>query len=132
MGMLVGVAAIFLIQHFFFNPPTFDERMIEMASEMNKSCPIMVDKETRLDNVTPHSGKVIQYNYTLVNVKKEEVDINEIDRFLKTNMTNNVKTNPNMKAMRENKVTMSFSYKDKNGNFLTEVEVTPEIYLKSN
>ena len=53
-----------------FKPPTFDKQMMKTASEINKSCPIMVDAETRLDNTVALPNKTIQYNYTLVNIEK--------------------------------------------------------------
>ncbi len=37
---------------------------MEIASEINKSCPMMIDKETQFDNALAMPGKVFQYNYT--------------------------------------------------------------------
>ena len=38
------------------------------------------------------------------------------------------KTNPNMKDYKNNKVTMSYNYRDKNGVFTLKINVTPEMY----
>ena len=64
-----------LVQQFAFDKPTFDKVMMESASELNKSCLVMVDKDTRLDNVIALPDNIFQYNYTLVNIEKKTLDI---------------------------------------------------------
>jgi hypothetical protein len=36
------------------------------ANELNKSCLMMVDQDTRLDNAVALPENVFQYNYTLI------------------------------------------------------------------
>ena len=88
----------------------------------------MVDKETRLDNVISAPGNVIVYNYTLVNFEKGAVDTTALKNYIGPIATNNIKTNPSMKYMRDNKVTMSYYYKDKNGSYLFNFKVVPYQY----
>jgi predicted amidophosphoribosyltransferase len=67
IGITVGVLAFFLsyygVQQMFFKLPSFDKQMMEMASELNKNCPIMVDQETRWDNCIALPDNAFQYNY---------------------------------------------------------------------
>jgi len=70
IGLAIGAIAFVLIQQLFFKAPSFDKVMMKAASELNKTCPIMVDKETRLDNAVSLPGQIFQYNYTLVNMGK--------------------------------------------------------------
>ena len=98
------------------------------ASEINKSCPMMVDKETRLDNTIALPENVFQYNYTLVNMEVATTDVNQLENYVKPILINTVKTNPDMKTNREHKTTMGYSYKDKNGIFLFKILVTPDLY----
>ena len=118
VGMVVGALAIFLVQHFLFTTPTYDQVMMQAASEINKSCPIMVDQETRLDNTIALPENVFQYNYTLVNMEKATTNIAELENYLKPTLINSVKTSPNMKINRDNKTTMGYFYKDTNGDFV--------------
>ena len=101
---------------------------MEAASEINENCPIMIDNDTRLDNTVAMPNNIFQYNYTLVNLEKNEINIEELRSFIEPNVVNNVKTNPEMKAYKDNKVTMSYFYKDKKGEYLLEINVTPEQY----
>lgn len=41
---------------------------------------------------------------------------------------NFVKTNPQMKMLRDNNLTLNYFYKDKNGVYLFQIPVTPDQY----
>lgn len=113
-----------------FNFNSYDKVMMEVASELNKSCPIMVDSETRLDNTIALPDNVFQYFYTLVNMTKETTDFEFMKTQLEPTIINFVKTNPEMKFQRDHKTTVKYSYKDKNGIFLFTISVTPDMYLE--
>ena len=128
LGVIAGGVAIVLVQQFFFKAPTYDQVMMKAASELNKACPIMVDQETRLDNAVALPENIFQYNYTLINLEKAAVDVAELENYLRPTLINSVRTNPDMKVNRDNKTTMGYYYKDKNGEFLFKVLVTPDLY----
>ncbi len=128
VGIIAFGLSYFAVQHFFFKKPSFDKVMVEVASEINKTCPLMIDQNTRLDNTIAMPDNVFVYNYTLVNLEKKDIDINEMKDFIEPNVINNMKTNPDMKLYRENKTTMTYNYKDKKGEFILKINVTPEQY----
>lgn len=102
--------------------------MMQVAGELNKTCPVMADAETRLDNTVALPGKIFTYNYTLINQLKDSINVEELKKYLTPIITNNMKTNPVMKFYRDNKITMSYYYKDKQGVFLLSIDVTPDQY----
>lgn len=102
----------------------------EVADTMNKSCPMTIDESTRLDNVTTLPSRTLQYNYTLVNNVKDELDIDTIKDYLKTNILNQIKTNPQLKIFRDKKVNLNYSYSDKTGVFLFLLEFKAKDYTK--
>jgi len=130
--IVVGAIAFILvyvsIQQIVFKSPSFDKQMMQTASELNKSCPIMVDSETRLDNAMALPENTFQYNYTLVNMNKEEMNVSEAENFLQPNILNSIKTNPDLKAFRDNNVTMVYNYKDSNGEHLFKLIFEPSQY----
>lgn len=132
IGTVVGIVVFGLsylaVQQLFFKPVSLDKAMMEAASELNKTCPIMVDQDTRLDNAVALPGNIFQYNYTLVNLYKSEVNIDTVKKYFEPGIINNVKTNPDLKVYRDNKVTMAYYYKDKNGEFVLRISVTPDMY----
>lgn len=111
-----------------FRKPAFDKALMETASEINKSCPIMIDNATRLDNAIALPDNVFQYNYTLVSMIKDSINIDELKGYLEPTIANFVKTNPDMQTMRDNKVTVNYYYKDKVGVYLFTISVKPEQY----
>ena len=133
IGTIVGILA-FGLAYFgaqqLFKTPSFDKAMMEAASELNKSCPIMVDQDTRLDNAAALPNNIFQYNYTLVNLDKSEVNIDTVKKYVEPGVINNVKTNPDLKVYRDNKVTMAYNYSDKNGVFIIKINVTPDLYAE--
>jgi hypothetical protein len=88
----------------------------------------MVDSLTRLDNTVALPNKVFQYNYSLIPATKESIDFEGLKTYLTPRILNDVKTNPGMKYVRDNKVTVNYSYKDMNGEFLFLISVKPEDY----
>jgi len=127
-GIIVFGLSYFAVQKIFFRPPSFDQTLMKVAGEINKSCPLMVDSDTRLDNTIALPGNILQYNYTLVNMDKASTDTIGLRNYIEPIVVNNIKTNPQMKFMRDNKTTLNYYYKDKNGEYLFLVAVTPELY----
>ncbi len=135
MGTAVGIAVAmlvsFIVKEFVFAPPSFDKVMKQAASELNESCPMMIDEDTRLDNAVAFHDSVFQYNYTLVNWVKDSIDLSVFEEYMQPVLLNGVKTNPDLKMCRDNKMTMAYNYKDMNGEFMTKISITAEQYLAS-
>lgn len=130
---LVAIAAFlitFLIVRYGYADKKFaQDELKEIAKELNKTCPIVVDSDTRLDSATTPTLNVFQYNYTLVKIEKASIYIDEIRKYLEPQLVRNTVTNPDFKLFRENKVTLSFNYLDKNGDHVITIDVTPDKYL---
>lgn len=108
----------------------YSQLMVTDANELNSQCPMMVDKETRLDNAQPMvKDNTIRYNYTLVNrEKKFFTDLPKVKERMTPSLINIVKTNPSLEIYRQHQTTLEYYYKDKNGEFLFSVPVTPDLY----
>ena len=106
----------------------FDKQLFELVKEVNKNLPKMIDSETRFDSSTALPNKVFQYNYTLVNYSKDELNLVELkDQFYPT-FLDNIKTNPNLKILRDNNVTIVFLIKDKDGYEILKLMYDPNDY----
>jgi len=128
VGIIIVISVGFILQQFFFKAPSFDKIMKKAAIDMNKTYPIMVDQHTRLDNAVLLPNNEFQYSYTLVYMVKDSINLQAFENYMKPAILNGVRTNPDLKEYRDNKVTMSYNYKDKNGVFLTKISVTAEQY----
>jgi len=81
----------------------------------NKNLPQMIDEETRLDKTVALPNKTIQLHHTLVNLAKDEIDLETGRNSMYPRILNNIKTNPNFQDFRNNQVTFEYVYHDKNG-----------------
>ncbi|MFZ1081588.1 MAG: hypothetical protein WAO19_06660 [Candidatus Kryptoniota bacterium] len=101
---------------------------MNVTSEINKSCPVMVDRETRLDNAMAGAGKTLIYSYTLVNVSIGEINVPQVETSLKPRIINVVKTSSETKFFRDKGVTLIYKYSDKVGVSVMEFKITPDDY----
>jgi len=123
----VGVIAGVVIQRIYFNPST-DDQLEKAASVINKKCPVMIDSDTRLESATTLPGNGFQYNFTLVKMVVDSVDITTFNAEMTKLLLKSVRTTPQLKAYRAREVTMSYSYSDKNGKYISTITITPEMY----
>lgn len=128
IGIIIGFAIILIGKQLLTEKPTFDKVMTEMASEFNKALPMMIDKETRLDNTMAMPDNSFIYNYTLVNLPLDSIDVTYFNEFMEPIIINNVKSNPDLIVFRDNDVTLQYSYKDMYGVFISKIIVAKEDY----
>ena len=137
--ILIVIIVVFFWAAFFggytlLNPtldalnPSVDAELEKVAADMNRGCPFQVDEITVLVNVKALPNKTIQYNYKLNDLTKTEINLDTVKKYVFPNLLKNAKENPEAKPFRDNDVTIRYHYDDKNGEFITEYVVTPEMY----
>ncbi len=89
--------------------------LIETRDEFNKKCPMMVDAETRLDYVEYQPPDIFQYNYTLVNYSRVELEVEKLKNIHKQFALKLIK---GKKLAKVKFATLYFRFRDKNGDFL--------------
>jgi len=107
----------------------FDTFMRHTASELNKTCPQQLDRETWLDSATVLDNKTFRYNYTL-QFPKDSIEVEMFVLSVKPLMVSNAKTNSDLQVFRDNEVIFEHYFRDLHGKFLTRIHITPEEYLK--
>ena len=127
IGFIIGFVIMFFVTQSIFKP-SIDKQLVEFANEFNKTCPMNIDEYTTLKNIVALPNKTVQYNYVLVGITKAEVKMDTVKKYIFPGILQNVKTNPGMKFFRDNKVTLNYYYSDKNGEYVTEYIVKPEMY----
>ncbi len=98
--------------------------LVQVASETNKSLPMMVDRETQLYNVGAQEN-VLVYNYILVNYASWEVDQNEFIRVMNPTVTNSACSRPELQTLWQNGISLDYSYSGNDHKFIERVIVTP-------
>lgn len=135
-GTVVGfaVGAIFFALFYYIAQqifmPDVESELKEVALELNKQTPMHIDEFTRLDSAAAIGKANLTYYYTLHNLDKTEVNLDTVNKYVRPGLIENVKTNPDLKIFRDNKITMAYRYFDKHREFVTEISVTPDLYNK--
>ncbi len=90
----------------------------------------MIDKEIRFDSGQVLPNKVFQYNYTVVNYDKTELNVKGLRRDVEPVLKERIKTSPEMQILKDNKATIQYKYNDKKGETLFIISFQPEQYFK--
>lgn len=105
-----------------------DVQLKAMVENMDRGCPVQIDPYTSLTSIKLLPNKTIQYNYTLPEVNKEEINLDVIKKDAFPALLKKFKENPEAKPFRDLNVTLRHHYVDKNGEVITEYVITPEMY----
>ena len=126
---LAGIFSESVVNYIFGTSDEYLElQLVKMSNEINKKCPFMVDSETRLDNTGAYR-KNFYYYYTLINYNIGDVDVKYLIYNVKPTLLNRIKTNPDMKFLREHKVTFIYNYRDKSGITIISFKFTSQDYI---
>jgi len=132
IGIIVGIIAFVIsyygVQQLF--KKDLESELKNAALELNKQTPMQIDEYSRLDSASTKGKTNFIYHYTLFHLKKSEVNLDTVNKYLRPSIVENIKNSPKLKVYRDNKITMDYKYYDKNGVFVTEISVTPELYEK--
>jgi hypothetical protein len=128
IAVLIGaVLGSYAIRLGFSNRASDIEAALAKASaEANKNVPLMLDSETRLDGTSAGPGRVLTYQYTLVNVTKVGgLNTKLFEQAMRPNIIKEYKTTPGLKALRDAEVSMHHRFSDKDGAFIIEIVIAP-------
>ncbi|MEZ0539481.1 hypothetical protein [Fibrella arboris] len=106
------------------------DQLHHAAREINSACPVQIDPATRLDSAQVLSEAALQFNYTLTTASRGEVDLVQLEATTKPALIESVKTNTAMNDLRDHSITMVYNYRDKNGEYLLKIPVTPTDYAR--
>lgn len=128
-GIIIFAFVTAVLKMAFREPKTsINDDLIKVANEINSHAPIIIDSTTRLDNVNALSGGIFQYNYTLLTMDKEAVDVNLLKTSSKESMIKQMKQNPNLAVLKDNNIDIQLKYRDKNGDDVASVYISANEY----
>jgi len=129
--IVIGAVAGYLV---FFGLPEFSQQQLEprsqarlskIAAELNRSVPVMIDKETELTLVEGHEAMLI-YKYRLVPYSVRQLNHEKFAAGAKQRVTQGACNQADMREDYLKKgVTLRYSYFDKDQQHIATVDVTP-------
>lgn len=93
------------------------------AKELNQKCPMMLDEETRIDKVTVGPGARIVYHHTLPKYKSDEIDVNLIRTYLRTEVKQKACSNVKMRESLEYGGIFVYAYYGKDAIEVAQIEI---------
>jgi len=99
------------------------EREIAKA---NKQFPKQIDAETRINNVAAGPGKLITYNYTLINHQAVDLDADKFQKAMADKIKQETCRNRETQPYIKNGYSIAYSYKGNDGNPVATVTVVPD------
>ena len=125
--LLIGLV-FFATQYFVPKISAHEQALWLNANEVNKTCPLQVDEATRLDNVTVYPNNVYQYNYTLFNLNRADINSEVAIKNIEPKIIASIKKESEFQFFRKAQTTINYNYKDRNGQFVFKIVITPEKY----
>lgn len=99
--------------------------LVQTAKMMNQNLPMMIDQDTQWDSSFAGPGKMLSYNYTLVNYSATEIDGPQFIKNIRPPLTNMICTNPATQIFPQEGVLLNFNYYDNTRNLIARVKVAP-------
>ena len=124
-ALLIFVVLFITVKKIFFNSSA-DKEVLIFAKEMNKTCPSMVDPETRLDKVIASTDNNLQFNYTLIHMIRDSLPISRLKNYMEPVILNEIKNSVTLRKFLDKNLTWIYSYNDKKGDFIFKISYTPE------
>ncbi len=105
--------------------PRSQKRLSRIAAELNRSVPVMIDRETELMPVQSAEGILI-YNYRLVNYSVAQVDRQKFAAGAAPRLRQRACSTPETRDdFLKKGVTLRYSYYDKDRQQIATIDVTP-------
>ncbi|RKR14478.1 hypothetical protein CLV91_0555 [Maribacter vaceletii] len=120
--------SIYAINLFFIQPKSVEKQMKSVAQNLNKKCPIYLEKNSRLDSVSTISNTNFIYYKTLYAMDKRYMKIDSSSAIIRPHLLKEIKENPNYEAFKKHNISIDYVFYDKHGSFVNKISFTPELY----
>lgn len=101
------------------------ELLVQTSDIMNQRLPMMIDSNTQWDSTFAGPGKILGYNYSLVNYSATQIDGSQFAKQIRPSMVDLVCNDPATQIFPENGVSIEFNVYDNTRNLVTRLKVVP-------
>lgn len=126
--IVVVIALVTVVPYYYAKNKSVGKELAALVTNYNNACPMMISNDIRMESVNTLPHNTVQYDFTLVNVQKESIDVEALKKSVEKEILASSKTNPSLEAFRDNGSTVIYNYKDVNEKELFKITLTPEMY----
>lgn len=103
-----------------------DEALVRMSEKMNRTMPVAVDGDTRLDRISAEPGQQIAYHYTMLNLRSKDVNTANFYKNFRPTLQKRVCGSDELKMFFRNRVTVAYAYRGKDGEDIGKLAFSPK------
>lgn len=118
LALVVLLTSALVVKKFYLRDSPYQKQLQLLSEEINKTCPTLVDPQTRLDNTEISGPNAFQYNFTLLNLEKGNFDEADLKKFLSGQILESITNSEGMRIFKEQGTKLSYQYRDKNNEEL--------------
>ena len=101
-----------------------DQTLANVSAHLNRSAPLTLDADTRLDRVTSGPGRRLSYHYTLTSVQAKAFKRAEFQKLIREPLQAKLCSSKEMRGFLIRGVTISYDYLSNDGNRLGAARFT--------
>lgn len=103
-----------------------DDLLARISEHMNRRMPQNIDADTRLDRVSSEPGPRFIYHYTLVNVKSDEIGINQFSSAVRSHLAQHLCDSSQVRTFFRHGITVAYIYRSVDGRALGGTAFAPD------
>jgi hypothetical protein len=111
-------------------PPSYEKIIQDSINSANQKLPRMTDRGVRFDKIELLPNKSVQFESTLIDHDSSTINVEALKESIKPILLDEARNEPAYKIIRDNKVTMVYLYKGKNGKELFKLIFDSSSYKK--
>ncbi len=108
-----------------------NEKLSEMAENLNQSTPTVLDPHTRFDSVAVTSDNIFQYYYTITDIDNPHELLQQHKKDILHNMSEAFATDKSLRIFTENNVTLQYIYRDTAHKIIDVITIDPNTYKQT-
>lgn len=101
-----------------------DQTLANVSAHLNRSAPLTLDEDTRLDRVTSEPGHKLSYHYTLTTVQSRAFKRAEFQKLIREPLQAKLCSSTEMRSFLVHGVTISYNYLGSDGRRLGAARFT--------
>lgn len=126
LSIPANVMGVAVPTYFAAKSNQIENNLHQAARELSKQAPLMLDEETRLEGVSVGIGEQLDFNYTLVQMSIDEIDVDEFKEMMTPHLHNVYTNDPRLKWFRDHGIIRNHIYKDQNGALIASIPIGGE------
>lgn len=110
------------------NTQKLNEQLTQIAENLNKSTPVLLDDHTVFLNASVTDDNIFQYKYQIVNTTDPQSLMQEKESQTLVNIKVAFRINPDLRVFTKNNVIIDYIYTDSIGQVIKTIRITPKDY----